>query len=348
MDTLVLILTLAGFALGALLVARGYRRRVQTNLRFCANCAYHADGLASSTCPECGSDLARPNAVTMGRRHPDRIMISAGAALLILLSGIQVTHYYVQFRSVDLVPYMPTWWLLRSDITASSAYASDEMLELRRRCALGDLSEKQLRTFADILAKRAQAMFTSGNSSRPATFTGNTLQLLRDHAPDQSVVSSLLDALVDFDPDRFIDASLDPRAQHAEIVGLAARYEPFLYPFDQAMDYPAMVSLTRITNVSDALGELPITDNAARLPYQRILDVPHIDIHIEVRWFFTDPVAPLVGSFQTSPPAQILRDPDAPIPSLDSPWQTTTHTIRIPAAELQRLMPMYHVIPDDL
>ena len=147
-------LILAGLVLllgGGWLLRLGLRGRRVDDAPLCRACGFELTGLpAGSNCPECGADVGRPEAVTVGhrRRRPGAILLGLALLLVPLMVGGTLVS------GIDPTPYKPAWWLLRELDARDPATVSAALAELGRRQAAGGLSASAV----DALVKRALAV----------------------------------------------------------------------------------------------------------------------------------------------------------------------------------------------
>ena len=120
---LLVIVALIGSLAGPALLALGMRGKRIDDHPLCAACGFDLFGKpkASTACAECGADLSRDRAIRIGHRSHNRPLVAMGALLLGLgvLTSIGELH---RIRSkTNLLPYLPTWVLLRAiDMTDPS------------------------------------------------------------------------------------------------------------------------------------------------------------------------------------------------------------------------------------
>ena len=93
------------FGVACLWLPRG--RKVVGDEPRCAGCGYIVHGLPEPTCPECGNDLSRPNAVVRSRRlPPGRVSRSIGWSLFCLFAVAMPLWIGWQTIAVRRLPQM--------------------------------------------------------------------------------------------------------------------------------------------------------------------------------------------------------------------------------------------------
>jgi len=188
---------LLGIALlGGWLALRGWLRRQDTGELFCRRCGHQVppDGPVSGRCPECGlANLAAH--LVRGRPAADRRLVGGGLALAASASILAVLTLPGRRLDIDWIRHAPTWYLLRSDVSAAAGFGTSRIDILRDRYAAHGLDTDEIDAFADMLVARAREMFAAPGPGM-VRFSGMTLRILRDHPPDESVAAALLDDLM--------------------------------------------------------------------------------------------------------------------------------------------------------
>lgn len=142
---------------GLLLLAIGLRGRRIDNRPHCRRCGFDLTGLAPQAagsaeptrCPECGSNVAAPGAVTMGlrRRRPLPLLLGLGALTLALAAAS-----WLAFGGGRLNTYKPVWMLRAELAGASPATSASARAELDRRIRkLGTLTSPQAESIASVV-----------------------------------------------------------------------------------------------------------------------------------------------------------------------------------------------------
>lgn len=146
-------------------------------------------------CPECGNDLTMPRAVEWGRRAPSKPRILIGSAVALLVSAVLFASHAEDVSRFRWTPWLPTAWLLRTDITGSNDYGNSALTELRLRLANGELTDSQQARMARMVAERARNTFRD-IARRGVAWTGSSLLLLQNHKPDDVLVDELLEHMM--------------------------------------------------------------------------------------------------------------------------------------------------------
>lgn len=134
---------LIGLGVGLTLLTIGVRGNRIDDHPWCVACRFDLFALPETTrtCPECGADIKKPNAVRIGqRRHKPRLAVTG--AVMVLLFGTPLG--LASFADIDWNRYKPLVmlkWELQSDHSRTRRWASEE---LARRIADGDLSDEQV------------------------------------------------------------------------------------------------------------------------------------------------------------------------------------------------------------
>lgn len=333
---LAILLAIAG--IGLFMVVQGWRRRVDIEHRFCRRCGYrvdpteHVDGLVR-ICSECGQPLS-PAKTRMGRRQPNRWMTGIGAAALLFSSGVIGTWVYGTFEGYNWMRLLPSWYLLRTDITQAASYGTSHVDILRERYVDGDLSPSASETFADLLARRATDMFADPNIT-VVRFSGITLHALQNHTPDPEVVEDLLDALVAFE--------VNESAFVVEIApnGTAILWRPPLiylpnhFSFDMSMSYRSLIGRLEINSLRDIDGT-PVTIFEHAAPTHLVLDTASwsgepLVLDCTITWVFD--ADPLPDAYDPRLPRLNPHIADR------DPWWTTSHEITIDRVQTTPYVP---------
>lgn len=132
------------FSLGLFLLLTALRGKRIDDHPWCRKCKFDLFGRskdADNSCPECGCDLSRPNAVRVGQRQKRRGMLAFGLVILLLgVAGLGVNGY-VDAVGIDWQRHKPVWLLMREANGTPGNGSSDSALhELRRRYDAGLLS----------------------------------------------------------------------------------------------------------------------------------------------------------------------------------------------------------------
>ncbi|MFG0329273.1 MAG: hypothetical protein ACF8PN_05175 [Phycisphaerales bacterium] len=356
MDLTLTILCAIGFA-GVALIVRGWKHRVVDGGRYCRACDYRVDLSASVVCPECGAGLERPGAVSKGRREPRRGAMLAGCALTLMAATALGVRYLPDWRTVNLYPYYPAWYLLRADFSAEAGYADEAVLELRRRVALGDLADDKLDRFAEMLTLRATALNEDHRGAGFQPFTGSTLEMLRTRKPPDAILDPLLDAVVERLQANLIHGNVALIAPGGRVSPVRAvliefvdvPFTPYRYTFDSGHAYPTMWLQTEFLSAS--VNGAPITpiqvqrESRGATTVLLAVDERRTPIAIDVRynWIMdrTDPTQRAMPTMAgvVDPFGGSLTSPDLAIKDEKVElWHTQTRTLLIePPAEISRL-----------
>ena len=137
-DILLWLLPLLALCVGAALAFVGLRGRKVDNHPLCAECGFDLIGSSGSlVCPECGNNIADPDAIVLGHRQRRRRPLVAGVLIgahgLTYLLGLIV----ITAQGVDLDRHKPVWLLARE----ADAKA---LTELNRRLVFNELGDKQV------------------------------------------------------------------------------------------------------------------------------------------------------------------------------------------------------------
>lgn len=130
------------FLLGLTLLILGlHGRRISTHPH-CRKCKFDLQGLPSATnCPECGSDLSRPKAITNGLRRRTPIPFWSGTTILSLALLVAALVFATVFLGTTANPYKPVW-LLSLELTGPrDGKANAASNELVTRLRAGKLSQ---------------------------------------------------------------------------------------------------------------------------------------------------------------------------------------------------------------
>ena len=185
--------------LGLFLFYLGWYRRVYDGGSYCRACGYRVDRSGDDVlrCSECGTNLKNAGSVVNYRQNRKRSLITIGI-LLIALSAAGITaDTFVNLNTINWYRYLPSWYLLRTEVTAKADFGNEAVQVLRSRVLDDDLDEKELRRFTVLLCKRAMNLHrnSTGGSMQ---YTGMTLNLLNDYKPDNADTNALLHALVSY------------------------------------------------------------------------------------------------------------------------------------------------------
>ena len=106
----------------------------------CRRCGFDLFGNpGATTCTECGADLTRPRAVTVGHRVRRRGPLWAGAALLVPAVLLLAGSVYVAFDADAWQRNEPEWWLVSDlDSPQSAPAAVGELLRRTQAGGIGD------------------------------------------------------------------------------------------------------------------------------------------------------------------------------------------------------------------
>lgn len=142
---------LAAFVAGVVLFVRGVRGRAVDDHPLCRRCRYDLSGTPErpEKCPECGTDLARRQAIRIGHRRKRWVSLVMG--LLLTLGGAGAgTHYGLPWaRNFDFNPYKPLWMLRREAVGTDQQRAKAAQQEIVARCGDGRISSAQAAILTD-------------------------------------------------------------------------------------------------------------------------------------------------------------------------------------------------------
>ena len=224
--------------LGLFLFYLGWYRRVYDGGLYCRGCGYRVDRSGDDVvrCSECGKELGgigggsgRGGGVVGYQRKRQPVLVAVGVLLIVMSAAGITVDSLVNFNSINWYRYLPTWYLLRSEVTADANFGNNAVSELRTRVLDNGLDEGELRKFTVLLCRRATNLHRVSRGGG-MQYTGMTMNLLKDYKPNETEVDALLRALVRY----FIDserhsAGLD--SQHVLWVALPLfRCEP-MQPF---------------------------------------------------------------------------------------------------------------------
>jgi uncharacterized membrane protein YgcG len=163
----VLVMLLAAMLLlgGILLMWLGYRGRRVDDHPICRKCGYDLFGRpeGSERCSECGSQLAEPNAIRIGRRKPVRGLMVVGMLMLLAGGGGVGLLGNAMRQGFDLNQYKPVWWLLGDTRSASPAVRDAALAELLGRVKSATMSDANTRKLVD------RALEVQGDLKQPWT-----------------------------------------------------------------------------------------------------------------------------------------------------------------------------------
>lgn len=334
-----IILAIAG--VGLFVFVKGWRRRVDLDQRFCRRCNYrvdpieHVEGLVQ-VCSECGQPLSRLT-TRMGRREPNRWMAALGAAALLFSSGVIGTWVYGTFEGLNWSRMLPTWYLLRTDISESTSYGASHINILRERYVNQELSDAAAHEFAEVLATRASDMFDDPNIA-VVQFSGITLDALRNYTPPPETVASLLDSLIAFEvaEGQFL---VELRSNDEAILWRPPLiYLPNHFSFDMTRSYRSLIGRMRITELRRSDGQ-PIDIIEDRAPTHVIIDRAAWDgspltLECTINWVFDSD--PLPDGYSARFPTLNPHVSDREV------WWTTTHTIQVDRAQAAPYIPTHN------
>ena len=140
-------------AVGAFLVARGWRGRLLDDHPLCRRCGFDLFGLpaGSIVCSECGADLDKPRAIVVGHRQRRPGFILLGAAMVLLSIWFPVRRAVDDVREAGLIACEPVWVLRWQANRASTptTQRSQVLAELLGRLRIRELSDSQILAIAD-------------------------------------------------------------------------------------------------------------------------------------------------------------------------------------------------------
>lgn len=127
--------------LGLTLLTLGLRGRQISTHPHCRKCKFDLHGLPGTThCPECGSDLSRPRAITKGLHRRTPIPFWSGVTILSLALLVAALVTTAGFLGTTANPYKPVW-LLSLELTGPrDGKANAASIELITRLKAGKLS----------------------------------------------------------------------------------------------------------------------------------------------------------------------------------------------------------------
>lgn len=141
----------------------GWRGRVVGSQPVCRKCGFDLTGLpeTSTNCPECGSDLRRPNATRRGHLLRRRGMLWTGGILLFMGLAFGGLLGIVGAHDANFNPYKPLWMLVREVGSSDPTVSQPAMREISGRMANGQIADEKIRQLADA------ALELQGNPKRP-------------------------------------------------------------------------------------------------------------------------------------------------------------------------------------
>ncbi len=117
---------------GVAVAIGGWRGRRVDDHRLCRRCGFDLTGTPeAAVCNECGVDLSRRRAVTVGHRQRRRGLLTAGLALVAPALLIGSAVIWGEASGVDWNQHKPAWWLardIRGGDAAMRVAALDEFL----------------------------------------------------------------------------------------------------------------------------------------------------------------------------------------------------------------------------
>ena len=158
-----LILSSACFGLALAVTLLALRGRCVDDHPICRRCGFDLFGKSaeSTVCSECGADLARREAVRVGRRRARGRVLSVAVPVLLLSAGWSGWDGWRRARAVDWNPHKPVWWLVREANGQNPAARDAALMELARRIAAGRLPRER----EDALV--ARALDVQADTTRP-------------------------------------------------------------------------------------------------------------------------------------------------------------------------------------
>jgi hypothetical protein len=156
---------LAMAGVGAVLLWLGRRGRLVGDHPHCRACGYDLSGLGKETtsCPECGGDLAPDKATVIGRRTPRVACLWAGGLLLLFALATAVQDARMSVRAWELEANRPVWWL-RRQLKAAKPDRDRAFAELRRRLDAHELWASQTTAVArDLIALQSDPAHNSSS-----------------------------------------------------------------------------------------------------------------------------------------------------------------------------------------
>lgn len=143
---------------GVFILTRGLRRIPIDDHPLCRACGFDLTGKPETShhCPECGSDLTRAKATTIGHRRRRPAAIAIGL-LLTLLSTAGVTLFLIaSAKTFDIYNYYPDWLLAQSLDSPNARTRGSAARELIARISADNVSAGRMNSIADrILALQA-------------------------------------------------------------------------------------------------------------------------------------------------------------------------------------------------
>ncbi len=196
-DTFLTIMLAIG-GLGLYILYRGWTRRIVDGGMYCRHCDYRIDqsGEGIKRCSECGLDLEINGAIRPYRPHRNSLLIIIGLSLMTFCSGIMIVDATSQLSARDIYRWLPSWYLIRTDVSNNNRHGDMEVDILRDRVQDGSLSESQLQQFTSLLAQRATVLHTD-TGAYGMQYTGMTLSLLKRHKPAANETDALLAVLLE-------------------------------------------------------------------------------------------------------------------------------------------------------
>ena len=149
-------------------------RRVAGNHPYCRNCEYDVSAQwrvgEPVSCPECGVLLVDRSRIRLGRRQPPWARILPVIGLLSVLAVPLVLNW----SGIDVVRFLPSWYLRVRVQSAARWPAVDAYKELERRHFAGDYPvSKLIDAGLDLIEGRPDAIATSFQYRYPNLFLQN-------------------------------------------------------------------------------------------------------------------------------------------------------------------------------
>lgn len=341
-DTLQFIFLASG-GLGLFLFYIGWYRRRYDGGSYCRKCGYRVDqsGDAVVRCSECGTDLQGTGRVLPYQRYRSPIAIAVGLILLAFGTLAVVTDAARGISSGDFYRLLPTWYLLRTDVSANGDFGNEPVQVLRMRVLDDSLNEIQLRRFTELLCKRAINLHRNLPDGR-MQYTGMTLNLLKDFKPNDESTNALLKevfsnilqinaggAVIDHDGRLRIlipEVKLDPQ-----------------YPFLHVGDIASVRLRNEIKSVTIIQGNAEVKPTSVYLisPWRGLFPPDDLDmdkpmqLSLTINWYIENATLtfPINGS-----------NGNDDVTTTKPPWHTTTYTGELrPVADSNSILEFGHL-----
>ncbi|MFG0249337.1 MAG: hypothetical protein ACF8OB_10660 [Phycisphaeraceae bacterium JB051] len=145
--------SLLGALLGMVMLLFSFRRRHVGNERYCKKCRYQLQGLSdeNTRCPECGSDIQSPQAITIGKWKTHWGFFFVGLFIAVMCLGNIGVYSFNKYANIKWIQYKPLFWLQASAIAEFDNKSDPNTTELSRRITSNELSRSQLQNLVETI-----------------------------------------------------------------------------------------------------------------------------------------------------------------------------------------------------